>query len=81
MYIILVLIAKLTVINELFQYSFPGGLSEDGDCSPVATALREAEEELGISPNQVEIWGQLPAMPDRVRSGISNYQAAVVRDM
>jgi len=59
MYVILVLIAKLT--NELIQYSFPGGLSEDGDCSPEATALREAEEELGISPNQVEIWGTAPS--------------------
>ncbi|MBI3095615.1 MAG: CoA pyrophosphatase [Rhodocyclales bacterium] len=42
------------------QVSFPGGRCEAGDASPEATALREAEEEVGLAASQVEILGRLP---------------------
>jgi 8-oxo-dGTP pyrophosphatase MutT (NUDIX family) len=42
------------------QISFPGGRSEPEDASPEATALREAEEEVGLSPRRVEVLGRLP---------------------
>lgn len=42
------------------QISFPGGRCEAGDDSPIATALRESSEEVGIEPRQVEILGTLP---------------------
>lgn len=42
------------------QVSFPGGRCEESDVSAEATALREAEEEVGLSPAQVEIIGRLP---------------------
>ncbi len=42
------------------QVSFPGGRCEDDDASPEHTALREADEEVGIEPGQVEILGRLP---------------------
>jgi 8-oxo-dGTP pyrophosphatase MutT (NUDIX family) len=42
------------------QVSFPGGRSEDFDNGPVATALREAQEEVGLEPSQVEVIGQMP---------------------
>ncbi len=41
------------------QVSFPGGRVEAGDAGPVATALRETEEEIGLAANHVEIVGQL----------------------
>jgi 8-oxo-dGTP pyrophosphatase MutT (NUDIX family) len=42
------------------QISFPGGRVEEEDPSPVATALRETEEEIGLSRAHVEILGFLP---------------------
>ncbi len=43
------------------QVSFPGGRHEPPDDGPVATALREAHEEIGLKPNTVEIIGILDA--------------------
>ena len=42
------------------QISFPGGRSDEGDRTPEHTALREAHEEVGIAPEQVEVLGRLP---------------------
>ncbi|MFZ5509159.1 MAG: CoA pyrophosphatase [Pseudomonadota bacterium] len=42
------------------QVSFPGGRCETEDESPVATALREAQEEIGLAPERVEVLGTLP---------------------
>lgn len=41
------------------QVSFPGGRVEAHDESAVATALRETEEEVGLSPSHIEIVGEL----------------------
>ena len=42
------------------QISFAGGRTEAHDSGPVATALREAQEEVGLAPERVQIIGQLP---------------------
>jgi len=42
------------------QVSFPGGRSEPEDATPEATALREAQEEVGLDAAQVEVLGRLP---------------------
>jgi 8-oxo-dGTP pyrophosphatase MutT (NUDIX family) len=41
------------------QISFPGGRAEPADPSPRHTALREAQEEIGLAPARVEVLGQL----------------------
>lgn len=41
------------------QVSFPGGRIEAGDAGPVDAALREAEEEVGLSPRLVAVSGCL----------------------
>jgi 8-oxo-dGTP pyrophosphatase MutT (NUDIX family) len=47
------------------QIAFPGGKTEETDATPAATALREAEEEIGLEPNLVEPLGFL----DSYRTG------------
>jgi 8-oxo-dGTP pyrophosphatase MutT (NUDIX family) len=45
------------------QISFPGGAREDGDATPLHTALRETKEELGIPREKVEVLGLLNEIP------------------
>lgn len=42
------------------QISFPGGRAEAHDADAAATALREAEEEVGLMRDKIEIIGELP---------------------
>ncbi|MCX8115425.1 MAG: CoA pyrophosphatase [Burkholderiaceae bacterium] len=42
------------------QISFPGGRVEEEDPTPVATALRESFEEIGLAPDSVDVVGTLP---------------------
>lgn len=42
------------------QISFPGGRAEAHDDGPAGTALREAQEEVGLARDSVDIIGQLP---------------------
>jgi len=55
------------VTSSIFYVSsFPGGKVEDSDATRSHTALRECEEELGISRDKIEVWAELQEIPDRV---------------
>lgn len=41
------------------QVSLPGGKIEAFDNSPIAAALRETQEEIGINANEIEVLGEL----------------------
>jgi 8-oxo-dGTP pyrophosphatase MutT (NUDIX family) len=42
------------------QIAFPGGKIDASDATPLAAALREADEEIGLKPDQIEPLGYLP---------------------
>ena len=41
------------------HWVFPGGRADHGDATPIETAIREAEEEIGLDPDRVEVLGRL----------------------
>lgn len=43
------------------QIAFPGGKQDDNDADVTSAALREAHEEIGLVPENVEVLGLLPA--------------------
>ncbi len=48
------------------QFSFPGGGRDAEDLTPLHTALRETEEELGIERSRVRVLGMLDEVPTLV---------------
>ena len=42
------------------EIAFPGGAADASDVSPIVTALREAQEEIGLAPSRVEVLGIMP---------------------
>lgn len=51
-----------TLRSHAGQLAFPGGSADPDDADAVATALREAEEEVGLDPAEVQVFGQLPLL-------------------
>jgi 8-oxo-dGTP pyrophosphatase MutT (NUDIX family) len=52
-----------TLRTHAGQFSFPGGARDLADQTPLHAALREAWEELGIPPEQVDVLGMLDEAP------------------
>jgi 8-oxo-dGTP pyrophosphatase MutT (NUDIX family) len=55
-------VRKQDLADHAGQISFPGGSAESVDGSLMETALREAEEEIDLSPGLVEVIGELEEM-------------------
>lgn len=62
-----------TLRQHAGQIAFPGGRIDPQDDGPVAASLREAHEEIGLPPHEVEIIG----MADRYRT-ITGYEVTPV---
>jgi 8-oxo-dGTP pyrophosphatase MutT (NUDIX family) len=82
--VLIVLYPEVSYLNTIFikrttdkgphsgQMAFPGGMYEPEDKSLYETALREAEEEVGIDSNQVNFLGKLTPLHIPVSNVIVN---------
>lgn len=61
------------------QFSFPGGVVRGSDASVVETALREAEEEIGLDPRSVEVLGLFDDTPTTVTNFVITPVLALAR--
>ena len=62
------------------QICFPGGSRDPGDMDLLGTALREAEEELGIRGTDVELLGAMERVPTVTGFCIQPFVARIPRD-
>jgi 8-oxo-dGTP pyrophosphatase MutT (NUDIX family) len=49
-----------TLRSHAGQIAFPGGRLDPTDPTPEYAALRETEEEIGLSPDEIEVVGRMP---------------------
>ena len=61
--------------------AFPGGMSDPGDVDAIATALREAEEEVGLHPKDVDIVATLSPLFVRPNSLVTPVVAVINSDL
>ncbi len=66
-----------TVEHHKGQISFPGGVKEPGDANLWTTAIREAEEEVGIPRASVRLLGALPRLVTVTDFEVSPFVGAV----
>jgi 8-oxo-dGTP pyrophosphatase MutT (NUDIX family) len=71
----------LTLRKHPGQISFPGGGREPADITPLHTALRETQEELGIPPEKVEVLGLLGAMPTITSFWVTPFVGVIPEDV
>jgi len=77
-----VVFAKRTedVAHHKGQFSFPGGIVETWDGSRLETALREAQEEIGLPPSAVEILGTLDDTETRATQFVITPFVGLIRE-
>ncbi|MDC0710682.1 CoA pyrophosphatase [Stigmatella sp. ncwal1] len=66
--------------NHADQFSFPGGSRDPEDATALHTALRETEEELGISRSRVRVLGMLDEVPTTTSFRIQPFVGVIPGD-
>ncbi|KAI9273502.1 NUDIX hydrolase domain-like protein [Helicostylum pulchrum] len=65
---VLFTVRNMTMRTHRGEISFPGGKEEPEDPTLQHTALRETQEEIGLSPSMVDVLGCYSALPNKTGS-------------
>jgi 8-oxo-dGTP pyrophosphatase MutT (NUDIX family) len=71
----------MTLRSHAGQFSFPGGARDPEDETPLHTALREAQEEVGIPPERVQVLGMLNESPTVTNFRIQPFVGVIPGDL
>ena len=71
----------MTLRNHAGQFSFPGGARDPDDETPLHAALREAQEEVGIPPERVQVLGMLDESPTVTNFRIQPFVGVIPGDL
>lgn len=71
----------MTLRHHAGQISFPGGGRDDADETPLHTALREANEELGIPAESVDVLGMLDELPTITAFRVRPFVGVIPHDL
>lgn len=63
------------------EVAFPGGKRDPDDEDLRATALREAQEEVGIAPHQIQVLGKLSQLLSKHQLAVTPYVGVVAPDL
>ncbi|MFN3714403.1 MAG: CoA pyrophosphatase [Alcanivoracaceae bacterium] len=63
------------------EVAFPGGKRDPTDQDLLCTALRESQEEVGLSPAEVEVLGQLSPLASRFGMKVTPFVGIVPHDV
>jgi 8-oxo-dGTP pyrophosphatase MutT (NUDIX family) len=63
------------------EVAFPGGMWEEGDTSPIATALRETEEEIALPISKAKVLGGLEELETRRLTRVRPIVAIIPNDV
>ena len=76
---VLMTVRSQEVEHHKGEISFPGGVIDPGDAGPQAAALREAQEEMGIAPRDVDVLGPLDDIVTRSGFHVSPFVGVLQR--
>jgi 8-oxo-dGTP pyrophosphatase MutT (NUDIX family) len=71
----------MTLRTHAGQIAFPGGARDPEDLTPLHTALRESEEEVGIPQHRVRVLGLLDEIPTITRYRILPFVGVIPGDL
>lgn len=68
-----------SMVHHPGQIAFAGGKQDADDSGPIDAALREAHEEVGLAPDNVEVLGTLPAHETVTGFNVTPVVARIIR--
>lgn len=70
-----------TLSTHAGEVAFPGGKRDPEDEDLRATALREAQEEVGVAPHQIQVLGKLSQLVSKHQLAVTPYVGVVAPDL